>query len=88
MALALRFERMLDVGTVASLAELARLGRVTRARMTQLMDLTLLAPDIQEALLFLPAHARGHDGVALRAMRYVCATSAIEGPIPCEYGKP
>ena len=72
MALALRFKRRLDEGAVASMADLARLGRVTRARMTQLMDLTLLAPDIQEALLFLPA-STGHDAVSLRALRYVCA---------------
>jgi hypothetical protein len=74
MALALKFNRMLDDGAVVSMAELARLGRVTRARMTQLMDLTLLAPDIQEALLFLPAAEKGHDVVTLRTMRYVCAT--------------
>jgi hypothetical protein len=35
-------------------AELARLGRVTRARMTQIMKLLDLAPDIQEQILFLP----------------------------------
>lgn len=74
MALALRFKNMLDDGAVTSMAELARMGRVTRARMTQLMDLTLLAPEIQEALLFLPAAESGHDPVSLRAMRYVCAT--------------
>ena len=73
MALALRFKRRLDEGAVASMADLAHMGRVTRARMTQLMDLTLLAPDIQEALLFLPP-STGHDAVSLRALRYVCAT--------------
>ena len=35
-------------------AEIARLGRVTRARMTQIMKLLHLAPDIQEQILFLP----------------------------------
>ena len=35
-------------------AELARLSRVTRARMTQIMKLLDLAPDIQEQILFLP----------------------------------
>jgi hypothetical protein len=30
-------------------------GRVSRARLTQVMDLLLLAPDIQEEILFLPA---------------------------------
>jgi len=33
---------------------LARLAHVSRARITQIMNLLLLAPDIQEAILFLP----------------------------------
>jgi hypothetical protein len=40
--------------TIRDYAELARLGRVTRARMTQIMKLLDLAPDIQEQILFLP----------------------------------
>jgi len=40
--------------TIRDYAELARLGRVTRARMTQIMKLLDLAPDIQEKILFLP----------------------------------
>jgi hypothetical protein len=54
MALAIRFERLLRNGTIRDYAALARLGRVTRARMTQIMKLLDLAPDIQEQLLFLP----------------------------------
>jgi hypothetical protein len=54
MALALRFEGLLRAGTIRDYAELARLGRVTRARMTQIMQLLDLAPDIQEQILFLP----------------------------------
>jgi hypothetical protein len=42
--------------------------------MTQIMDLLLLAPDIQEELLFLPRTVRGCDPVMLRTMGYVCAT--------------
>jgi hypothetical protein len=34
---------------------LASLGQVTRARICQIMNLLHLAPDIQEALLFLPS---------------------------------
>ena len=40
-------------------AELSRLGPVTRSRLTQIMNLTTLAPDIQQAILFLPATQRG-----------------------------
>lgn len=51
LALAHKFQRMLDSGEAESMAELARLGRVSRARITQIMDLLMLAPDIQEELL-------------------------------------
>ena len=54
MALAIRFEGMLRNETIQDYAELARLGGVTRARMTQIMKLRHLAPDIQEQILFLP----------------------------------
>jgi hypothetical protein len=54
MALAIRFEGMLRDETIQDYAELARLGRVTRARITQIMKLRYLAPDIQEQILFLP----------------------------------
>ena len=54
MALAIRFDRLLRAETFRDYAELARLGRVTRARMTQIMKLLDLAPDIQEQILFLP----------------------------------
>ena len=53
MALAIRFDGLVREGVVADQAELARLGHVSRARITQIMNLLHLAPDIQEALLFL-----------------------------------
>ena len=54
MALAIRFERLLRDKAIPDYAGLARRGRVTRARMTQIMKLLDLAPDIQEQILFLP----------------------------------
>src|SRR5580698_3733572 len=54
MALAIRFEGLVRGETIQDYAELARRGHVTRARMTQIMKLLSLAPDIQEQLLFLP----------------------------------
>jgi hypothetical protein len=72
LALAHRFQGLLARGEVQSMADLARLGSVTRARITQIMDLLLLAPDIQEALLFLPPVEGGHDPIHLRELRYVC----------------
>jgi hypothetical protein len=52
MALAIKFQDMVDRGEVRDYADIARLGYVTRARLTQIMNLLLLAPDIQEAVLF------------------------------------
>jgi hypothetical protein len=54
MALAIRFEGLVREETVRDYAELARRGHVTRARMTQIIKLLNLAPDIQEQILFLP----------------------------------
>jgi hypothetical protein len=53
MALATKFQILIQQGVVRDYADLARLGRVSRARITQLMNLLNLAPDIQEQLLFL-----------------------------------
>ena len=51
MALAIQFDEMIRIGVVADQAELARRGNVSRARITQIMGLTILAPQIQEELL-------------------------------------
>jgi hypothetical protein len=67
MALAIRFEGLLRNDTIRDYAELARLGRVTRARITQIMKLQLLAPDIQEQILFLP-HTPGLNERNLRSI--------------------
>jgi hypothetical protein len=51
MALAIKFQDMVDRGEVRDYADLARLGYVTRARITQIMNMLNLAPDIQEEIL-------------------------------------
>jgi hypothetical protein len=51
MALAIHFDRLIREGKVKDYAEIARLGDVTRARVTQVMNLLNLAPDIQNGLL-------------------------------------
>ncbi len=73
MALAIRFERLVRDGEVADYADLARLGYVTRARVTQIMNLMNLAPDIQEAILFLPPVENGRDAVTERDLRPIAA---------------
>jgi site-specific DNA recombinase len=57
VALALRLENLLKERAVRDYAALARLGGVSRARITQIMNLRNLAPEIQEQLLFLSAEA-------------------------------
>ena len=73
MALAIRFDQLIRDGVVANQAEIAELGYVSRARVSQIMDLLNLAPDIQEALLFLPRVERGRDPVTERELRSVVA---------------
>ena len=62
-------------GAVRDQAELAELGYVTRARVTQIMNLLHLAPDIQEALLFLPRTEHGRDPICERRLRAIAAES-------------
>lgn len=73
MALAIRFEQLVRSGEVADYAELARLGHVSRARITQIMNLRLLAPDIQEQLLFLPRIPGGRGTIHLRHLQPIAA---------------
>ena len=71
MALAHHLERLVVTGVVKDYAALARLGHVSRARITQIMNLLLLAPDIQEAILFLPKTVSGHDPIKLKHLQPV-----------------
>lgn len=65
MALAMRLDELIRLGEVTSYAELARLGHVTRARLSQIMGLLSLAPDLQEEILFLPRTLKGRDPIQL-----------------------
>src|SRR5262249_54526329 len=65
LALAHRFEGLLREGVVPGYAELAGLGQVTPARISQVMALLGLAPDIQEGILFLPRTVRGRDPIQM-----------------------
>jgi hypothetical protein len=73
MALAIRLQNLVDSGEVADYSTLAAVGHVSRARITQIVNLTLLAPDIQEAILFLPAIAHGPDRITERDLRPLAA---------------
>jgi hypothetical protein len=69
MALAIHFDEMIRQGHVKDIATIARLYQVSRARMTQIMNLLLLAPDIQEVLLNLPKTTKGRDDVCIRMLQ-------------------
>ena len=71
MALAIHMDDLLRREVVSNFADLSRLGLVTRARMTQIMNLLLLAPEIQEEILFLPLTHEGRDMLSERAIRSV-----------------
>lgn len=74
MALALRLDELVRTRQVRNYAELAALGQVTRARICQILSLLHLAPDIQEALLFLPPTLRGRDAIILADLLPIVAT--------------
>jgi hypothetical protein len=73
MALAIQFDRLLREGVVKNTTELAQLCYVTQPRITQVMQLLHLAPDIQEELLFLPPIERGRDWVTEKHLRAIAA---------------
>lgn len=71
MALAIRFDGLVRTGVVENYSDLARLGGVSFARITQILNLLNLAPDIQEELLFLKKTPGGHDHVTEWELRDV-----------------
>jgi hypothetical protein len=72
MALAIKFDGLIRSGAIENHAELARLGKVTRARVSQILNLLHLAPDIQETLLFLPRVEEGRALITLRQLQLIC----------------
>jgi hypothetical protein len=72
MALAIRFDGLLRSGAIIDQAHLARLGKVSRARISQILNLLHLAPDIQEQLLFLPPLHQGRERLHLADLQPLC----------------
>jgi hypothetical protein len=73
LALAHRLEHLLRTGVVQDFGDVAALGHVSRARVSQVMGLLHLAPDVQEQVLFLPRTERGRDRVILRHLLPIAA---------------
>ncbi len=71
LALAHRFETLVQSGEVSDYADLARLGRVSRARVNQIMNLLTLAPSIQEYILMLPPRTVGEPAISERHLRRI-----------------
>ncbi|QDV25887.1 hypothetical protein [Aureliella helgolandensis] len=76
MALAIRLDHLIKTGQVTDQAELARVGHVSRARLTQIMNLLYLAPDIQEELLHLPVTVNGQDAMIERDLRAIAGMAS------------
>jgi hypothetical protein len=76
-SLAHQIQRAIDLGALADQAEAARRLGPTRARLTQVLDVTLLAPDIQEQIVFLEA-VDGAEPLSERAFRPVVRACSWE----------
>lgn len=75
LALAHHIQWAIDRRVVADRAEVARKLGLTRARITQLLDLTLLAPDLQARVLALEA-VDGVEPLTERELREVVHTGS------------
>ena len=62
---------MIRTGELKDFAEAARLAAVTRARMTQITNLLLLAPEIQDDILKLQPVIKEHDLITEHALRFI-----------------
>lgn len=65
---AVEWKALLESGKVASQAEIARLEGISRARVTQVMGLLRLAPEIREYILVMP-DAASHPLISERMLR-------------------
>ncbi|MDD5308699.1 MAG: hypothetical protein PHU25_15385 [Deltaproteobacteria bacterium] len=70
LAFAHEVERRIAAGEVRNRAAVARELGVSRARITQILDLLLLAPDIQEEILFSEVEP-GYHPINEHALRWV-----------------
>lgn len=73
LALAIQFQAMLQRGDARDYADLARLGCLTRERMSQIMELIWLAPDIQQEILDFPPTTKPRFPINEVAVRDIAA---------------
>jgi hypothetical protein len=73
LALAIQFQDMIQRGDARDYADLARLGCLTRERMSQIMELVWLAPDIQQEILEFPPNSAPRFAISEVATRRIAA---------------
>ena len=71
LAVAIQFREMLRAGEVHDCADLARLGGVSRERISQILKLAWLAPDIQMEVLYFPPVSGVNFPIHERALRVI-----------------
>jgi hypothetical protein len=76
MALAIRLDRLIATGAVRNQDEIATLGCVSRARVTHIMNLLHLAPEIQAWLLETDFSKHGRDIISERQLRPITAQAS------------
>jgi hypothetical protein len=69
MALAIKCDGLIRSQVLRDYTDIAKLGRISKPRVTQIMNLLNLAPDIQEHLLFLPPTTSCRDRISERHLR-------------------
>jgi hypothetical protein len=73
MALAIRCDTLVRSGEIKDYAELAELAHVSRPRITQVLNLLHLSPDIQEQILYMEARPRGRGAILLSHLQPLAA---------------
>ena len=73
LALAIQFEDVIRRGIARDHADLSRLGCISQERISQIMRLLWLAPDIQQEILTLPRTPRGRFHVGEVALRRIAS---------------
>ena len=74
MALAIQLLDMIQRGDARDYADLARLGCLTRERMSQILELVWLAPDIQQEILEFPPKPATRFPISELAARRIAAS--------------
>lgn len=80
LALAHHFDRLIAQRVVEDYAEIAWLTQLSRARITQIMTLKFLAPEIQEAIAWLP-NSHGKDSLPEKEVRRIAMMADWEEQI-------